>query len=160
MAQMFSEIDHHMMQRAMSLAETAAENNEVPVGAVLLLNEKIIGEGWNQPIKKCDPTAHAEIMALREAANAIKNYRLLNTTLYVTLEPCAMCVGAIVHARIKRVVFGAYDFKSGAVMSALSLHEAKAFNHQVIYEGGLMAKECGEMLSELFRKKRVINAEV
>lgn len=146
--------DSIWMHQALSLAKTAADNGEVPVGAVLVLDEKIIGQGWNQPIKNSDPTAHAEIIALREGAKALENYRLINSTLYVTLEPCAMCVGAIVHARVQRVVFGAYDLKSGAVSSVLQLHEAKAFNHRVQYEGGILSQECGKLLSKFFKERR------
>jgi len=142
----FSDSDYCWMQRAMGLAHAAAQQDEVPVGAVLVLDEKIIGEGWNCPITTCDPTAHAEIIALREGAQALQNYRLVNSTLYVTLEPCTMCVGALVHARVKRVVFGAYDPKVGALTST--------FNHHVHYEGGLMAEECGDLLSAFFRQKR------
>lgn len=146
--------DHSWMQHAISLAKTAASKGEVPVGAVLVVDDKIIGEGWNRPIGDCDPSAHAEIIALRAGAKTIQNYRLLNSTLYVTLEPCAMCVGALVHARVKRVVFGAYDPKSGAVSSALTLSQASSFNHRVHYEGGLLAIECGALLSDFFRERR------
>jgi tRNA(adenine34) deaminase len=151
---MSNHIDDIWMQHAVSLAQLAAKNNEVPVGAVLVLDNNIIAEGWNRPISTNDPTAHAEIIALRAGAAALQNYRLLNTTLYVTLEPCAMCVGAIVHARVKRVVFGAYDPKSGAVSSALVLSQSSAFNHQVIYHGGVMADVCGNLLSDFFKSKR------
>jgi tRNA(adenine34) deaminase len=143
------------MRHAFSLAQTAAKNNEVPVGAVLVLDGAIIGEGWNCPISACDPTAHAEIIALREGALALQNYRLLDTTLYVTLEPCAMCVGAIVHARVKRVIFGAFDPKAGAVSSALPLAQSAVFNHQVTYKGGIMANECGALLSKFFQTRRI-----
>jgi tRNA(adenine34) deaminase len=151
----FSEIDHHWMQHAISLAKKASEQGEVPVGAVLVLDGKIIAEGWNCPIGNCDPTAHAEIIALRAGAQALANYRLLNTTLYVTLEPCVMCVGAIVHARVKQVIYGAADLKSGAVTSALPLAQAQAFNHSVHYQGGLLNVECGALLSEFFRERRL-----
>lgn len=140
---MFSDSDHRWMQRAMVLADIAASYQEVPVGAVLVYQDNIIGEGWNKPISTNDPTAHAEIIALRAAAQTIQNYRLIDTTLYVTLEPCAMCVGAIVHARVKRVVFGAHDTKS------------EKCNHNVQYDGGLLAESCGKLLSEFFKAKRI-----
>lgn len=151
---MFSEKDQQWMQHAIMLAEAAERNNEVPVGAILVLNDEIVGSGSNQPISQCDPTAHAEIIALRQAAQKINNYRLLDTTLYVTLEPCLMCVGAIIHARIKRVVFGAYDLRAGAVMSAFQMQDDKKLNHRVSYEGGLLKEECGKILSEFFQSKR------
>lgn len=139
---MFSERDHYWMQQAIALAETAAAHREVPVGAVLVYQEQKIGEGWNRPIRDKDPTAHAEIIALRAGASAQKNYRLINTTLYVTLEPCAMCVGAIMHARVKRVVFGAHDSK------------IVKCNHQTHYEGGLLAESCGNLLNGFFQVRR------
>lgn len=146
--------DIHWMQHAIQLAETAAKNNEVPVGAVLILNNEIIGEAHNQPISHCDPSAHAEMLAIREGAKKINNYRLLDSTLYVTLEPCIMCVGAIIHARVKRVVFGAYDFKTGAVSSVFKMNEDQQLNHKVVYEGGLLAESCGKLLSDFFRSRR------
>ena len=151
---MVNPTDVFYMQRAIQLAEAAAVNQEVPVGAVLVLNDQIIGEGSNQPIQTHDPSAHAEMIALRRAAEKIKNYRLINTTLYVTLEPCLMCVGAIVHARVKRVVYGAPDPKTGAVASVFSLGEAKQFNHRVEYQGGVLAEACGELLKQFFRERR------
>lgn len=151
---MFTEQDHAWMQHAIHLAETAAENNEVPVGAVLVHDNKVIGEGWNRPIQNSDPSAHAEIIALRHGAETLKNYRLINTTLYVTLEPCLMCVGAIVHSRVKRVVFGAYDQKSGAVESVFQIGTTDKLNHRVSYSGGLLADNCGSLLSHFFQEKR------
>lgn len=151
---MFSDNDLFWMRHALALAKDAANRQEVPVGAVLVLDETIIGEGSNRPIGDCDPTAHAEIVALRQSAKYLKNYRLLNATLYVTLEPCVMCIGALVHARVKRVVFGAADPKAGAVMSAFQLGAAQQFNHRVVYEGGLLAGECGQMLSDFFKARR------
>lgn len=151
---MFAEQEILWMQHALQLAEAAAAQQEVPVGAVLVLDNKIIGEGSNRPIKNCDPTAHAEIIALRQGAETLKNYRLINSTLYVTLEPCVMCIGAIVHARVKRVVFGAKDPKAGAVESVCSLGVSPHFNHRVIYESGLLAEQCGKLLSEFFRARR------
>src|SRR3990167_9926865 len=146
----FSEEDYFWMQHAIHLAEIAKEYQEVPVGAVLILDNKIIGEGSNCPIREKDPTAHAEIIALRVGAKNSGNYRLLNSTLYVTLEPCLMCVGALVHARVKRVVFGAMDPKSGAVQSVFQMKEADQFNHRVRYQGGLLADQCGMLLSDFF----------
>lgn len=145
--------DTFWMQKAIELAKKAADHDEVPVGAVLVLDDEIIGEGWNQPISIQDPTAHAEIMALRKGATKLNNYRLLNSTLYVTLEPCVMCVGAMLHARIKRLVFGASDPKTGAVASVFQLLDQK-HNHQIQYEGGVLAKECGDLLKDFFKNKR------
>ena len=138
------------MQKAIKLAECAAQQNEVPVGAVLVLSDEINGEGWNQPITSKDPTAHAEIIALRQAAQKLNNYRLLNTTLYVTLEPCTMCIGAIIHARVERLVFGAYDPKIGAV----SLLDKIELNHQVQYQGGVLEHECSMLLTNFFKQRR------
>jgi len=151
---MFSEQDHYFMQRAIELARSAADNNEVPVGAVLVFDNQIIGEGWNCPIKNCDPTAHAEMIALRQGAAALANYRTIDTTLYVTLEPCIMCVGAIVHARVKKVIFGAPDPKTGAVQSVFAMADAQVFNHRVEYAGGLLAQPCGALLKEFFKARR------
>jgi len=142
------------MQYAIQLAETAARHNEVPVGAVLIQDEQIIGEGWNRPISLHDPSAHAEIIALRDAATKIKNYRLVNSTLYVTLEPCIMCVGALVHARVQRVVFGAPDPKTGAVQSVFQFGETQKLNHQIQYTGGVMTEQCGALLKIFFKSRR------
>lgn len=150
----FTAADISWMQRAMQLARMAALVDEVPVGAVLVLDNQVIGEGFNRPIKNLDPTAHAEMIALRQGAEKIGNYRLMHSTLYVTLEPCVMCVGALVHARIERLVFGAFDAKAGAVQSALQLLDAKHLNHRVEYAGGLLQEECGALLSEFFRARR------
>lgn len=146
--------DEKYMQRAIQLAEMAANQQEVPVGAVLVLDNQVIGEGWNHPIQAHDPCAHAEIIALRRGAEAIKNYRIPNSTLYVTLEPCVMCVGAIVHARVQCVVYGAFDPKTGAVKSVFNLGEVNSFNHRVEYVGGLLAEECGDLLKRFFRERR------
>ena len=151
---MFSNQDLIWMQRALALAKESANRQEVPVGAVLVLDEKIIAEGRNCPISTCDPSAHAEMVALRQGAKNINNYRLVNSTLYVTLEPCVMCVGALIHARIKRVVFGAADPKAGAVTSVFQLGAAHQFNHRIVYEGGLLAQQCGQVLSDFFKAKR------
>ncbi len=146
--------DTDWMQHALKLAERAQEEAEVPVGAVLMLNDEIIGTGWNRPIAAHDPTAHAEIMALRAGAAKLGNYRLNDTTLYVTLEPCVMCAGAMVHARIKRLVFGASDPKVGAVKSVFNILDSARLNHRVEYVGGVLAEECGGMLSSFFEARR------
>ena len=142
------------MAHALQLAERAAGEGEVPVGAVLVYQDTIMGEGGNQPIARRDPSAHAEIIALRAAAHSLGNYRLLNTTLYVTLEPCAMCVGAMIQARIERLVFGAFDQKAGAVQSVFQLLDTEALNHQIPYRGGVMAADCAAILSQFFQAKR------
>jgi tRNA(adenine34) deaminase len=146
--------DEHWMQQALDLAARAAEAGEVPVGAVLVADGELIAEGWNQPITGHDPTAHAEVMCLRAAGQARANYRLTDTTLYVTLEPCLMCVGAIVHARVARVIFGAFDPKSGAVSSLCRGFELPGLNHRVEASGGVLAGPCGALLSEFFRDRR------
>lgn len=151
---MFTEQDHAWMQLALQHAREAETCGEVPVGAVLVLENQLIGAGNNRPISTSDPTAHAEIIALRQGSEAVQNYRLLQTTLYVTLEPCLMCLGAITHARVQRVVYGASDPKSGAVVSAFQLGETTKLNHRVQYQGGLLAAECGHLLTEFFRAKR------
>ena len=142
------------MRHALELAGRAQAAGEVPVGAVVVLDERIIGEGWNRPISASDPTAHAEVQAMRAAASAVKNYRLLGATLYVTLEPCAMCVGAMFHARIRRVVFGAADPKTGAAGSTVNLFEEKRLNHHALVQGGVLAAECGALLSGFFASRR------
>jgi tRNA(adenine34) deaminase len=151
---MFSEQDGIWMQQAIQLAEKASQHQEVPVGAVLVLEDKVIGEGWNRPITLCDPSAHAEIIALREGAKHLKNYRLIHSTLYVTLEPCIMCLGAIIHARVQRLVFGAYDLKSGAVESVFQIGSTDKLNHRVVSEGGLLADRCGTLLKDFFKARR------
>lgn len=148
------ELDVFWMQHALELAHRAESEGEVPVGAVVVYDEQVIGEGWNRPIIDNDPTAHAEIMALRAAAKKINNYRLLDTTLYVTLEPCIMCTGAIIHARVKRVVYGALDPKAGASESAFSILGTDCLNHKVEVENGILAEECGQILTEFFRTRR------
>ncbi len=142
------------MQTALALADRAATSGEVPVGAVLVQGESLLAEGWNQPIAAHDPTAHAEVMALRAAGRSLGNYRLADTRLYVTLEPCLMCVGAIVHARVARLIFGAYDPKSGAVTSCMHGFEAPGLNHRVASTGGVLADECGALLKQFFRDRR------
>ena len=151
---MFSEQDNHWMQQAILLAQKAASIDEVPVGAIVVSGEQIIGSGYNQPITSNDPSAHAEMIALRSAAQRIQNYRLVGATMYVTLEPCMMCAGAMVHARIKRLVFGAADPKTGVITSQSRLLDQTFLNHRVTYEGGLLADECGGLLREFFQRKR------
>jgi tRNA(adenine34) deaminase len=142
------------MRRAIELARRAAEEGEVPVGAVVTVDGAIVGEGWNRPIKASDPSAHAEIQALRAASARLANYRLLDSTLYVTLEPCPMCVGAMFHARVRRVVFGANDPKTGAAGSVIDLFAEERLNHHASVEGGLLAEECGELLKKFFAARR------
>jgi len=146
--------DASWLAHALKLAQRAEQNGEVPVGAVLVENDEIVAEGWNQPISSNDPTAHAEIVALRNGAKYFNNYRLINTTLYVTLEPCAMCVGAIIQARIRRLVFGAYDARAGAVKSVFQLLNEERLNHRVEWSGGLMPEECAAILKAFFQKRR------
>lgn len=150
----FSSEDENFMRHALKLAQLADEDGEVPVGALLVRNNEIIGEGWNRPIANHDPSAHAEIMALRDAALNVENYRLPDTTLYVTLEPCSMCAGALIHARVKRVVYGASDPKGGAAGSVFDILGTDKLNHVVQVEGGLLAEECGEMLKVFFQRRR------
>lgn len=147
-------LDIFWMQHALELAHRAESEGEVPVGAVVVYDEQVIGEGWNRPIVDNDPTAHAEVMALRAAAKKINNYRLLDSTLYVTLEPCIMCAGAIIHSRVKRVVYGAFDPKAGASESVFTILGTDCLNHKVDVENGILADECGQILTEFFRKKR------
>jgi len=146
--------DEHWMRQAIELANKAASEDEVPVGAVIVKNNQLIGEGWNQPIQSHDPCAHAEIMAIRDAGQALNNYRLIDTTLYVSLEPCSMCVGAMIHARIKRIVFGAYDLKTGAAGSALNLVDDPVHNHKIDVLGGVLEVECRQLLQMFFKRKR------
>jgi tRNA(adenine34) deaminase len=145
--------DKHYMQRAFELAQEAEQKGEVPIGAVVVYQDKIMGEGFNQPISLNDPTAHAEIIALRQAGATLKNYRLNECILYVTLQPCAMCAAAMVHARIQKVVYGASDPKSaGDLIFQSSLSEK--LNHQVLGEGGCLENECAELLKNFFRERR------
>ncbi len=142
------------MRYAIRLAQRAEQQGEVPVGAVVVKDERCIAEGWNIPITSHDPTAHAEVVALRGAGIQVANYRLIDATLYVTLEPCVMCIGAMSHARIKRLVFGAYDPKRGAVCNALSLTDASFLNHRISWDGGVLEVECSEMLRDFFKARR------
>jgi len=146
--------DEVFMRRALELARRAQEEGEVPVGAVLVFEEKILGEGWNRPIAASDPTAHAEIQAMRAASSALSNYRLPGATLYVTLEPCVMCAGAMFHARIGRVVFGASDPKTGAAGSIVDLFKNGKLNHHAEIQGGVLASECGALLNGFFASRR------
>lgn len=142
------------MGRALELAREAAAAGEVPVGAVVVKDGAVIGEGWNRPITACDPTAHAEMVALRAAAGRIGNYRLVDTTLYVTLEPCPMCAGAMVHARIGRLVYGAPDPRTGAAGSVLDLLDHPQLNHRVAVTAGVLAEPCAELLKAFFQARR------
>ncbi|HEX5278298.1 MAG TPA: tRNA adenosine(34) deaminase TadA [Fluviicoccus sp.] len=151
----FNAADEAFMRQALALAAAGAGQGEVPVGAVLVsAGGEVLGEGYNQPILSHDPTAHAEVVAIRAAAAHLRNYRLEDTTLYVTLEPCTMCVGALVHARIGRVVFAAAEPKAGSLVSARRLLESGYYNHVFRFEGGLLAEEAGQMLSGFFKSRR------
>jgi len=145
--------DEQWMRYAIRLAQRAEEQGEVPVGAVLIKEEGCIAEGWNTPIQNHDPTAHAEIMTIRRAGKALNNYRLTSTTLYVTLEPCVMCMGAISHARIERLVFGAFDPKRGAVCNALQLSDAPFLNHKIEWQGGVLENNCSTLFENFFSCK-------
>ena len=142
------------MRAALDLARRAQERGEVPVGAVVVLDDAIVGEGFNQPIAAHDPTAHAEIVALRDAARRIRNYRLPGATLYVTIEPCQMCVGALVHARVARIVYGAREPKAGALESAMRAHEHPSLNHRLVAVGGVLEDECREVIQGFFEERR------
>jgi len=146
--------DAHFMARALELARAAEAAGEVPVGAVIVKDGQIVGEGYNRPISTADPTAHAEIVALRAAAQALDSYRLLDTTLYVTLEPCAMCAGAMVHARVKRLVFAARDPRAGAAGSVFNVVSHPALNHSIDCEEGVLADECVAVLRQFFKARR------
>lgn len=149
-----SKSDEEWMEHALSLAQKAWDMGEVPVGAVLVRDDIILGEGWNQSISLHDPSAHAEMLAIRQAGHHEQNYRLLNCTLYVTLEPCSMCAGLLVHSRIKRVVFGAPDYKTGCAGSLMNLLSDERLNHQVDVTGGILEAQCAEMLSSFFKFRR------
>jgi tRNA(adenine34) deaminase len=146
--------DEKWMKVAIEEANLAMNENEVPVGSVLIQNNKLIARAHNKPIKNNDPTAHAEIQLLRKAGKQKENYRLVGSTLYVTLEPCAMCFGAMMHARIERIVFGALDPKTGVCGSCMNLNKEKFFNHKISITGGVLDKECGELLRLFFKSKR------
>ena len=149
-----TEEDIMWMRHALTLADKAESIGEVPVGACVVLNGELIGEGFNTPITDNDPSAHAELRAVKEAASKVQNYRLIDATLYVTLEPCSMCAGMLVHARVKRVVFGAKDAKTGAAGSVMNLLQHPALNHQLEVVSGVLAEECANKLSDFFRKRR------
>lgn len=151
---MMNEFNTQPMQLAIAMAKHAADNNEVPVGAIVVKDGIVIGRGANATIGTHDPTAHAEIIALREAAASLGNYRLVNCTLYVTLEPCAMCAGAIQHARIAHLVYGASDPKTGACGSVVNLMSEPKLNHHTIVTSGVLAEECGAILSAFFKERR------
>lgn len=146
--------DARWMRHALELARRAGEAGEVPVGAVLVRGGEIAGEGWNRPVSRHDPSAHAEIVALRDAGQRLSNYRLPDTTLYVTLEPCVMCAGALVHARVARVIYGAADPKTGAAGSVFDTLDSPLHNHRIQVQGGVLAEEAAGVLREFFRSRR------
>ncbi|BBP85194.1 MULTISPECIES: tRNA adenosine(34) deaminase TadA [unclassified Pseudomonas] len=146
--------DEDFMREALALAAEGAALGEVPVGAVLVQDGRVIGRGFNCPISRHDPSAHAEMVAIRDAALALENYRLVGSTLYVTLEPCSMCAGLIVHSRVARVVYGATEPKAGVAISRGQFFTQDFLNHRVLVEGGVLAGECGAILSEFFRARR------
>ncbi|MEW9797621.1 tRNA adenosine(34) deaminase TadA [Alteromonas sp. CYL-A6] len=155
MSEQILNTDEFWMHHALSLADKAAELGEVPVGAVVVSQDnQVLGEGWNTPIGDHDPSAHAEMNALRQAAQRLQNYRVVGTTLYVTLEPCPMCAGLLVHSRVSRVVFGAWDAKSGAAGSVMNLLNHPDLNHQVEITGGVLQTACSDMISAFFRRRR------
>ena len=151
------EVDQHFMQLALTIAKQNALMGEVPVAAIIVKDGVIIGQGGNTPISSHDPTAHAEIVAIRQAANHLGNYRLVDCKLYVTLEPCAMCAGAIQHARISRLVFGTTDPKTGACGSVVNLMAEQKLNHHTEVHGGILANECARLLSDFFKMRRKTN---
>lgn len=151
---MTKERNQFFMERALQLADKAAEQGEVPIGALIVLDDEIIAEGWNQSIGLSDPCAHAEIQAIRAAAQKLDNYRLPNTHLYVTLEPCSMCAGAMIHARIKQLTFGAFDEKAGAVSSVHQLIDSNLKQHCVQWQGGLLQQQCSNQISAFFKRRR------
>ena len=151
--------DEQLMRFALNRAREAAQRGEVPVGALVVLDATIVGEGFNQPIRAHDPTAHAEIVAMRQAAAALGNYRLTGATVYVTIEPCQMCVGAMVHARIGRLVYGAPEPKAGAIESAMCAHEHPALNHRIAVTGRVLEDDCRELMQEFFRERRQAETE-
>ncbi|MBL4632088.1 MAG: tRNA adenosine(34) deaminase TadA [Paraglaciecola sp.] len=151
---MSTEQDDYWMRYALGLADNAEQQGEIPVGAVLVKDNQIIGEGWNQSISLHDPSAHAEMIAIRQAGKNLENYRLIDSQLYVTLEPCTMCAGLLVHSRIQRLVFGAADFKTGAAGSFLDLLGDCRVNHNIQVTGGVLAQQCGDKLSAFFKQRR------
>lgn len=151
---MQAELDRQFMQQALEQAQLAALSGEVPVGAVIVRDGQVISKAFNKPITNHDPSAHAEMLALRLAAETEQNYRLPGTTLYVTLEPCTMCAGAMLHARVDRIVYGAPDPKTGAAGSVVDVFASKQINHQTTVNGGIMAEECGQLLKTFFKERR------
>jgi tRNA(adenine34) deaminase len=149
-----AELDRQFMEQALEQAQLAAIAGEVPVGAVIVRNGVLLSKAFNKPITNHDPSAHAEMLALRQAALSEENYRLPGTTLYVTLEPCTMCAGAMLHARVDRIVYGAADPKTGAAGSVLDVFSSKQINHQTVIEGGMMSEECGQLLRDFFKERR------
>lgn len=150
--------DDFWMRRALALARQAAENGEVPVGAVVVMNGRAVGEAYNQPITQQDPSAHAEVLALRQAARMVQNYRLPGATLYVTIEPCTMCFGALMHARIGRLVYGAQEPRAGVCESQLQLPEHTFYNHRLAVQGGVLAEECAAQIKAFFARRRKTKA--
>jgi tRNA(adenine34) deaminase len=153
----FTEDDAHWMRQALDLAHHSASLNEVPVGAVIVRDQHILGQGWNASVSTCDSTHHAEIAAIRSAGDLAQNYRLTGSTLYVTLEPCTMCFGAMIHARIGRVVFGTREPRAGVLVSQLKLSDATFYNHQIEVEGGLLADQSTQLLTQFFQARRSTN---
>jgi len=149
-----AELDRQFMEQALEQAQLAAIAGEVPVGAVIVRNGVVLSKAFNKPITNHDPSAHAEMLALRQAALSEENYRLPGATLYVTLEPCTMCAGAMLHARVDRIVYGAADPKTGAAGSVLDVFSSKQINHQTVIEGGMMSEECGQLLRDFFKERR------
>ncbi len=143
------------MSYAIELAHQADQQNEVPVGCVIVQNDAVIGEGWNQPISSCDATGHAEIVAIRQACQQLNNYRLPGAKLYVTIEPCTMCLGAMIHARIDTLVFGALEPKAGAIVSAEKLQDKSFFNHKLDVISGVLETECSQLISSFFQRRRI-----
>jgi tRNA(adenine34) deaminase len=146
--------DQYWIGKALEYAKQAEQINEIPVGAIIVKDNQIIAAGYNRSITDNDPSAHAEMIAVREAGRILKNYRLIDCTLYVTLEPCSMCAGLLVHSRIKRLVFGAADLKTGSAGSIMNLLQEPRLNHQVDVTGGVLAKECGDIISNFFKRRR------
>lgn len=148
------EDDEKFMALAIELATKAEQHNEIPVGAIVVANDEIIGEGFNQSIMLNDPSAHAEMLAIRQAGNKLNNYRLLDCTLYVTLEPCPMCAGLLVHSRVKRIVYGAKDLKTGSAGSVFNITNTEKLNHQIPVTSGVLAEQCSTLLSAFFKRRR------
>ncbi|MVF14187.1 tRNA adenosine(34) deaminase TadA [Ketobacter sp. MCCC 1A13808] len=156
----FSQQDVHWMQRALQLAQQAADQQEVPVGAVIVRDEQVLGEGYNCPISTCDPSAHAEMVALRKACEYERNYRIPGATLYVTVEPCSMCAGALLHGRVDRIVFGTPEPKAGAVISAQQFFDQPFVNYRIQYQGGCLEPECSQMMTDFFEQRRRLKKQL